>query len=109
MRWWRRFDASEVKRDFARIREAGGDLVRLFLLWADFQPRPTSVSDRSLAHLVTVAEMARRHALLIMPTLAVGHISGATFVPEWAVGGPAAPGCFRVVAHHRTGRSAMRN
>ena len=33
MRWWQRFDAAEVDRDFARIREAGGDLVRFFLLW----------------------------------------------------------------------------
>ncbi|HKC92356.1 MAG TPA: hypothetical protein VKE23_13615, partial [Candidatus Limnocylindria bacterium] len=49
MRWWRRFDAAEVDRDFARIREAGGDLVRFFLLWEDFQPAPATVSDRSLA------------------------------------------------------------
>ena len=109
MRWWRRFDASEVKRDFARIREAGGDLVRLFLLWEDFQPRPTSVSDRSLAHLVTVAEMARRHALRIMPTLFVGHMSGANFVPEWALGGAAPPGRFRVIANDRVVERAMRN
>jgi len=32
MQWWRRFEAAEVDRDFARIVAAGGDLVRFFLL-----------------------------------------------------------------------------
>ena len=83
MRWWRRFDADEVDRDFARIRAAGGDLVRFFLLWEDFQPAAGTVSERALAHLVTVADAARRHELRIIPTsldsnglpvIASGHV-----------------------------------
>ena len=38
MYWWRRFRADEVQRDFERIRAAGFDSVRFFLLWEDFQP-----------------------------------------------------------------------
>jgi len=110
MRWWRRFDATEVDRDFARIHDAGGDLVRFFLLWEDFQPEATSVSDRSLAHLVTVADTARRHNLRIIPTLFTGHMSGANFVPEWALaGGVAASGRFRVIARDRVVERAIRN
>ena len=109
MRWWRRFDAAEVERDFARIREAGGDLVRLFLLWEDFQPAPTAVSDRSLARLVTVADSARRHDLRIIPTLFTGHMSGANFVPEWALGGKAPSERFRVIANDRVVDRAVRN
>ena len=109
MRWWRRFDAGEVDRDFARIHEAGGDLVRFFLLWEDFQPAPTAVSDRSLADLVTVAETARRHELRIIPTLFTGHMSGANFVPEWALGEKAPAARFRVIAHDRVVDRAMRN
>ncbi len=109
MRWWRRFDAGEVDRDFARIRDAGGDLVRFFLLWEDFQPAPTAVSERSLAHLVTVADTARRHDLRIIPTLFTGHMSGANFVPEWALGGKAPPDRFRVIANDRVLDRAMRN
>ena len=52
MRWWKRFDADEVRRDFARIREAGLDSVRVFLLWEDFQPVPDRVSEPALADLV---------------------------------------------------------
>jgi endo-1,4-beta-mannosidase len=32
MYWWRHFDATEVAQDFARIRAAGFDTVRFFLL-----------------------------------------------------------------------------
>ena len=55
MSWWRRFDAAEVARDFARIRAAGFDAVRLFLGWEDFQPVPEQVAPAMLTHLVTVA------------------------------------------------------
>jgi endo-1,4-beta-mannosidase len=109
MRWWRRFEAGEVDRDFARIHEAGGEVVRFFLLWEDFQPEATSVSDRSLAHLVTVADAARRHDLRIIPTLFTGHMSGANFVPEWALGGIAPTSRFRVIANDRVVDRGMRN
>jgi endo-1,4-beta-mannosidase len=109
MRWWRRFDADEVERDFARIRAVGGDLVRFFLLWEDFQPMPATVSERSLARLVTVADTARRHELRIIPTLFTGHMSGANFIPEWALGEKASATRFRVIANDRVTDRAMRN
>jgi endo-1,4-beta-mannosidase len=109
MRWWRRFDASEVDRDFARIRDAGGDLVRFFLLWEDFQPEPTMISDRSLTQLVAVANTARRHRLRIIPTLFTGHMSGANFIPEWALGGDSPGQRFRVIASDRVVARSLRN
>src|SRR5437879_1537509 len=109
MRWWRRFDAGEVDGDFARIRDAGGELVRFFLLWDDFQPQPTSVSDRSLALLVTVANTARRHGLRVIPTLFTGHMSGANFVPPWALAGNIRGGRFRVIANDHLVERGMRN
>ena len=109
MRWWRRFDAGEVDRDFARIRKAGGELVRFFLLWEDFQPQPASVNDRCLELLVIVANTAQRHGLRVIPTLFTGHMSGANFVPEWALGGTASPGRFRVVSNDRVVERGMRN
>jgi endo-1,4-beta-mannosidase len=109
MRWWRRFDATEVDRDFARIRGAGGNLVRFFLLWEDFQPAPGVVSERALADLVTVAHTAARHGLRILPTLFTGHMSGANFIPEWALGDGAPSGRFRVIAGDRVVERVMRN
>ena len=109
MRWWRRFDAGEVDRDFARVHDAGGALVRFFLLWEDFQPKPTLVSDEALTHLVAVADAAQRHDLRVIPTLFTGHMSGANFIPEWALAPDGDPGRFRIVAHDRVVARAMRN
>ena len=110
MRWWRRFDAGEVDRDFARVRDSGGQLVRFFLLWEDFQPQPTSVSDRSLALLVTVADTARRHRLRVIPTLFTGHMSGANFVPPWALASNTTQGPrFRVISNDHIVERGMRN
>ena len=109
MQWWRRFEAAEVDRDFARIEAAGGDLVRFFLLWEDFQPTPGTVSEIALDRLVTVADIARRSSLKILPTLFTGHMSGANFVPIWALGGTAPRGRFRVIADHRAVEREIRN
>ena len=46
MYWWNNFDASEVREEFSVIREIGLKVVRLFLLWDDFQPDPESVGPR---------------------------------------------------------------
>ena len=43
MYWWSNFDAGEVREEFATIRELGMSLVRIFLLWDDFQPAPDAV------------------------------------------------------------------
>src|SRR2546428_9185702 len=103
MQWWRRFEAAEVDRDFARIVAAGGDLVRFFLLWEDFQPTPGTVSEIALDRLVTVADIARPGSLRILSTLFTGHMSGANFGPIWALGGSAPRGRFRVIADPRAG------
>lgn len=100
MRWWRRFDAGEVERDFQMIREAGFDSARVFLLWEDFQPEPHVVPTAMLKRLVSVAETAAEADLSLIPTLFTGHMSGVNWIPRWALeseDSPAAPR-FRVVA-----------
>ena len=108
MRWWRRFDREQVSRDFAEIRAAGGDTIRFFLLWEDFQPRSDTVSEAALARLRAVADAAGRQGLMIIPTLFTGHMSGANFIPEWALGA-AGSGRFRVVSKDRVVGRAIRN
>jgi endo-1,4-beta-mannosidase len=109
MRWWRRFDRGEVERDFARIRAAGGDIVRFFLLWEDFQPTADAVADAALAHLVEVADVAAQRGLTVIPTLFTGHMSGANFIPGWALGEASAPARFRVVSGDRVTKGEPRN
>jgi endo-1,4-beta-mannosidase len=54
MYWWADFDAGEVQEEFSLIREIGMTLVRIFLLWEDFQPSPDQVSISSSEKLVKV-------------------------------------------------------
>jgi endo-1,4-beta-mannosidase len=107
--WWRRFDTAEVAGDLARIRQAGFDSVRVFLLWEDFQPAPGAVSDEALGSLVTVADLAERHELSLVPTLFTGHMSGVNWIPPWALEATEETGRFRVVAGGRVVRARLKN
>jgi len=85
MYWWKEFDEGEVEEEFKEVRSLGAEVVRFFLLWEDFQPRPDVVDDGALANLEAVLDLAHRYGLKTMPTLLVGHMSGANWVPEWAL------------------------
>ena len=63
MYWWSNFDAGEVREDFSIIRETGLKMVRIFLLWDDFQPEPTSISRDAVDNLVKVADAAAENGL----------------------------------------------
>jgi endo-1,4-beta-mannosidase len=109
MYWWQHFDAEEVERDFARIQSAGFDVVRIFLLWEDFQPAPDRVSSESLVRLVKVADVASRHDLGLVPTLFTGHMSGVNWIPKFALAPRTSPPRFRVVAGGRAVEADIKN
>ncbi|MFB3887729.1 MAG: beta-galactosidase [Thermodesulfobacteriota bacterium] len=83
MNWWHRFDAMVVEEDFSRIKETGLSVVRIFLLWEDFQPTPQKISVKVLDQLVTVMEIGSEKSLRLMPTLFTGHMSGMNYLPAW--------------------------
>lgn len=83
MSWWSQFDAAEVDEDFALIQSLGLNVVRIFLLWDDFQPEPTSVDSTALANLVKVADLAAKHQLGLDVTFFTGHMSGPNWAPRW--------------------------
>jgi len=109
MYWWDRFDAGEVRRDFALISEAGFDSVRVFLLWENFQPSPNKVSGRALDRLVTVADAASHAGLSLVPTLFTGHMSGVNWAPEWALNVRAESPRFPVVSGGKIVRATLKN
>jgi len=83
--WWREFEVSPVQRDFSLAAEYGFDLVRIFLLWEDFQPEINRVSVSALKDLVRVAELANDHRIKILPVFFCGHLSGVNWLPSWMV------------------------
>ena len=47
MYWWPSFDPGEVRDDFALVCDLGMQVVRIFLLWDDFQSAPEAVDPRA--------------------------------------------------------------
>ena len=91
MYWWNNFDEAEVADEFAVIRELGLKVVRLFLLWDDFQPDSTTVSQQAVDNLVKVADTAANHGLGLDVTFFTGHMSGPNWSPRWLLGGDLPP------------------
>jgi endo-1,4-beta-mannosidase len=87
MYWWNNFDPGEVREEFSVIRELGLKIVRIFLLWDDFQPEPDSVSKETLDNLATVADIAAENNLGLNVTFFTGHMSGPNWSPRWLLGG----------------------
>jgi endo-1,4-beta-mannosidase len=74
--WWREFELTRVNRDFSLAAEYGLDLIRIFLLWEDFQPEINRVSVPALEDMVRVADLAQDRRIKILPTFFCGHMRG---------------------------------
>lgn len=109
MYWWQRFDVQEVSRDFGGIRAAGFHSVRIFLLWEDFQPQRTQISETALRQLATVADIAASESLLLIPTFFTGHMSGVNWIPAWALEPSSSHQRFTIVAGNRVVDATPRN
>ena len=83
MYWWSDFDAQEVREEFAQIASLGMQIVRIFLLWDDFQPTPDTVSPERLRDLTTVCDIAAELGLGLDVTFFTGHMSGPNWAPRW--------------------------
>ena len=91
MYWWSDFDAGEVREEFSVIKEIGMNVVRLFLLWDDFQPEPNSVAKDKIDNLVKVADIAAENGLGLDITFFTVHMSGPNWSPRWLLGGDLPP------------------
>ena len=83
MTWWSQFDADEVDEEFGIIQNLGLNIVRIFLLWDDFQPDPAEVDINALENLVKTADLAAKHHLGLDVTFFTGHMSGPNWAPRW--------------------------
>ena len=83
MYWWADFDGSEVSDEFDVIASIGMDVVRIFLLWDDWQPRADTVSPERLRDLGVVCDLAAAKGLGLDVTFFTGHMSGPNWAPRW--------------------------
>ncbi len=87
MGWWKDFERGEVADEFDVIAGLGLRLVRLFLLWEDIQPSPTTVAPGVLDDLAVVCDLAAERGLGLDVTFFTGHMSGPNWAPGWLLGG----------------------
>jgi endo-1,4-beta-mannosidase len=109
MYWWQRFDVKEFSGDATRIRTAGLDSIRIFLLWEDFQPTPNQISKTALENLNKVANIAGSEGLSLIVTLFTGHMSGANWLPGWAIKTETTAQRFPIVSEGRVLPATPRN
>jgi endo-1,4-beta-mannosidase len=109
MYWWSNFERDEVRHDFALIKSLGLEIVRIFLLWDDFQPTPYSVSVECLQHLETVCDLAAEQNLKLDITFFTGHMSGPNWSPQWLLNGPIHPMFNQLVSGGRVVEGGYRN
>jgi endo-1,4-beta-mannosidase len=109
MYWWSDFDAGEVREEFDIMRDIGLNVVRLFLLWDDWQPTPDSVSADALANLTTVCDIAAERGLGLDVTFFTGHMSGPNWAPGWLLDGPPIPLVRQLVSGGKVVNSGYRD
>jgi endo-1,4-beta-mannosidase len=107
--WKGELRTAEIAHDFRQMNELGMRLVRIFLLWEDFQPSPTTVA--CMDKLNTVADLAVAAGLRLDVTFFTGHMSGPSWIPEWMLlpGEPMPPGVLQVVSGGRLVNCGHRN
>ena len=100
MYWWSDFEADEVREEFEIIKGIGMSLVRIFLLWEDWQPTPDTVNAEALDNLETVCNIAADLGLSLDVTFFTGHMSGPSWAPGWMLqrDQPMPPGVKQVVS-----------
>ena len=107
--WWREFDSSAVERDFSLLSEYRFDIVRIFLLWEEFQPKQSGISTEALNRLVEAAEIAGEMRLELLPTFFTGHMMGINWLPPWMLEGGEGDEKFPVFSQGDVQKAAIRN
>ncbi len=107
--WWREFALSTGKRDFSLAAEYGLELMRIFLLWEDFQPEINRISVKALEDLVRAADLAQDHRIKILPVFFCGHMKGVNWLPSWMVGRGKGEGRYSVFSMGKIRKGRVRN
>ncbi len=109
MYWWQSFDLNEVEEDFVQLGNYNFNVVRFFLNWEDFQPRPDIISYRMVDHLKRLADLAYDVGIYLMPTFFCGHMSGVNWMPEWMLGLDHSKQRFPVYSNGKLSYNSIRN
>lgn len=77
---WKQFDADATRKDFARLKELGGNCVRVFLSYGSFLMETNRLSPEGLAKFDQFLDIAEQAGIYVHPT-GPDHWEG---FPAWA-------------------------
>jgi len=77
---WKQFDADATRKDFARLKEMGGNCVRVFLSYGSFLTETNRLSPEGLAKFDQFLDIAEQAGIYVHPT-GPDHWEG---FPPWA-------------------------
>jgi hypothetical protein len=80
---WKKFDAQGVRQDFAKLKELGGNCVRVFLSYGSFYLEPGQLSEEGLAKFDRFLALAEEAGIYVHPT-GPDHWEGT---PAWTQAG----------------------
>jgi hypothetical protein len=80
------WDEKQIEKDMAGIEAIGVKCVRFFPFWHLTQPTPNRLDEKIMKHIDRVLEIGAKHHLSFQIALFTGWMSGATFLPDWAMG-----------------------
>jgi endo-1,4-beta-mannosidase len=79
MEWPIKWDITEVEADFAKMHELGFSLVRIDMLWAWFEPRPSTYNKIAFEQLDELIRLAHKYELYLHPSLFIGGEVGEAY------------------------------
>jgi hypothetical protein len=65
---WKQFDAEATRRDFARLKQQGANVVRVFISFGSFYTEPGQLDPEGLAKFDTLLALADEAGLYVHPT-----------------------------------------
>ncbi|MEU7576105.1 cellulase family glycosylhydrolase [Streptomyces sp. NPDC041068] len=84
--YWREWDGARLDDDFRRMAAAGLNTVRVFVFWADFEPKEGVYDPAMTGRLRELARTAALHGLYCLPSLLTIWMNGQRFDPPWREG-----------------------
>jgi hypothetical protein len=79
---WKQFDAAATRRDFARLKQLGANVVRVFVSFGSFFTEPDHLNPQGLAKFEQLLDLADEAGLYVHPT----GPDGWEGMPDWTKG-----------------------
>lgn len=80
---WREWSPDLIRNEFSEARLLGCRILRVFLLWSEFQPNIYKIDSDAIHRFDELLHIARETRIQIVPTFFIGHLDGSNFDVPW--------------------------